>query len=1308
MDTQAQLIEPQHHFDVAHAPAHLEAEDQPHQNITLTAALCADAAAELQMERFRRQTKRTVKLDELAMIYRRSDERKALTLLTHRHEISLADSAYVTEHDEEMLAWDVKSHFLDLMICVGNGLGLAADVAPSSGKEDTVMSEKHYRIAVMFISCMLKTINYRGITVTTPYPDVTDDTEFNFATTAIRVRSILGIIGIRLWERNDGKSLENNPKSSALDFGGCENDTQCHSLSSQQALKTSQSRVRSTSGVFQVDKMAKHPNNRQWKPPKVDEPSRRILLNLDAMKRLDDSIQHLYHQWINDAPAGYFDDDFFTSRVPVAITSRFGQNQQLACTREEELQERTNWRQERDYSRIRYITFAVASHIGAREVRQWRSMEVEEIMEQMPEDCDGVYTTGDPAERTFLSWDDLDELPPYDSTGKENRVYCEDGFLVPRRKARFSPSTKRHGILVDLRHVKELFHLSYDEAAMLVDHFSPVEAYTYPQAGLKIAGHFQANGVMRPFFPFVEKVNKVLSQEKDSDSDDGMNHTPPPITKIVHGVASQGYNAVMHSTRGDSAQHHDAQLGLITGALAGCWASGRTHEKTARRLQRRCAFQLPHVSFSQKIENPEILRDLRLENVFYIDVSQMQPEDKNGGAIVKKIIHPLAFAWNHPSILDEIKQRVILFKPEAYPAIYNWTTFPLTRVLRRVWRVGQDFISSKRQPCPTLIELSSALERALNFMHTGNVAVIATSAMNPLWIGLAIIHDGLPCLNPALVPTLIGPNFVNVEYWPQHDNRLPKSASRCSQLRTYGEGHYNVFFAHLAMATLNSNHLPLFLRDSNDCISLANAIAYHALSLFIQDCKNLVSAAVSSSISNQINSDDPVEVLHGKGRKEALAAWLKSSAPLSWTAGDSSQTRAYLQLLVILNEDHQRRPKPLQQARESWTYTMIAKRMLFMKTAASAPVSPHGTFLPVIALAHERMVLVACKKDDRDHPSVVVSDIFAKIMSKMNIHFVPWHKSDGTKTRAYAARHDWWLFLTSAPMAEINRSAPTEPQAPQDVLEEVLDLAMSLDPNAPWSLPPTLQEMGTFWNKKCLPSDWSLGNASIRNSKPEDPKHYIQATYEYVQKRYSATCWWHHMGLVWAILFSKAVPFVFFDKEERLCAGPFTDAIRLLEWHKRKSKFHGGCSAPLPYITMVSTTIIALLEPDSPLSHYIKRHKNALGDPWTHKHGNKEIHTVNLIRIGIAKAIGTSDSCLQSAKFRKNWDIKTMAELKPLYEKVIGYLTSPTEQFGEYLAMSTVFGEKVAIRAAMRGEMKMPDFITHKEIKVVQDFDNNA
>jgi hypothetical protein len=33
--------------------------------------------------------------------------------------------------------------------------------------------------------------------------------------------------------------------------------------------------------------------------------------------------------------------------------------------------------------------------------------------------------------------------------------------------------------------------------------------------------------------------------------------------------------------------------------------------------------------------------------------------------ILDGIIHPLTYAWNHPSILDEIKTRVFLFKPEV-------------------------------------------------------------------------------------------------------------------------------------------------------------------------------------------------------------------------------------------------------------------------------------------------------------------------------------------------------------------------------------------------------------------------------------------------------------------------------------------------------------------------------------------------------------------------------------------------------------------------------------------------------------------
>jgi hypothetical protein len=97
-----------------------------------------------------------------------------------------------------------------------------------------------------------------------------------------------------------------------------------------------------------------------------------------------------------------------------------------------------------------------------------------------------------------------------------------------------------------------------------------------------------------------------------------------------------------------------------------------------------------------------------------------------------------------------------------------------------------------RHPAPTMVELCSTLERALNFMHTGNVSVIATSAMNPLWIGLSLIHDGLPCINPTIVPTITSTVFVVPSQWPHNNKGQPTSASRGAQIRTYGEGHYNV------------------------------------------------------------------------------------------------------------------------------------------------------------------------------------------------------------------------------------------------------------------------------------------------------------------------------------------------------------------------------------------------------------------------------------------------------------------------------------------------------------------------------------
>jgi hypothetical protein len=87
------------------------------------------------------------------------------------------------------------------------------------------------------------------------------------------------------------------------------------------------------------------------------------------------------------------------------------------------------------------------------------------------------------------------------------------------------------------------------------------------------------------------------------------------------------------------------------------------------------------------------------------------------------------------------------------------------------------------------VEMCAVAERALNYMHTGNVAVIATTVMNPLWIGQAIIEDGMPCYNPQMV-SIDGSDLARVNRltWPYDPTtHQPRSSARASQLYVYND-----------------------------------------------------------------------------------------------------------------------------------------------------------------------------------------------------------------------------------------------------------------------------------------------------------------------------------------------------------------------------------------------------------------------------------------------------------------------------------------------------------------------------------------
>lgn len=135
-------------------------------------------------------------------------------------------------------------------------------------------------------------------------------------------------------------------------------------------------------------------------------------------------------------------------------------------------------------------------------------------------------------------------------------------------------------------------------------------------------------------------------------------------------------------------------------------------------------------------------------------------------------------------------------------------TFPLTALIEANWetagKLNKEQEEEKRLPTEVgLIELTACAERALNFMHTGNPAVIKTSTMNPLWIGRAIIHDGVPSINPNVVPKITTPVQilkVNFAEWPYDDTRnMPKSTSERAIRYRYNEltvGVSVIYFKH--------------------------------------------------------------------------------------------------------------------------------------------------------------------------------------------------------------------------------------------------------------------------------------------------------------------------------------------------------------------------------------------------------------------------------------------------------------------------------------------------------------------------------
>jgi hypothetical protein len=256
--------------------------------------------------------------------------------------------------------------------------------------------------------------------------------------------------------------------------------------------------------------------------------------------------------------------------------------------------------------------------------------EVNDIVEEFGDD---LYTEPEPCHaRQQIHPEELADMDLLDAEGHEIPLYTKNGYQIECRLAALSEDTKPHGILMNLRHLGALFEdASFDDSYDdLFDDIqqSPVKYYVYPQAGLVTAGHFQANGLLSNFQKRLNQLNaRILTDNHPQQDANADTYQPVPIT----GIGCQGYNALMHCTRGLGSQHHDAQKGVVTAALSGAWATTEGGmDSIARSLKLQCSYQLPHQTYDRKIAHQKIHRDLRLENVYAIDIHALPENSRNG------------------------------------------------------------------------------------------------------------------------------------------------------------------------------------------------------------------------------------------------------------------------------------------------------------------------------------------------------------------------------------------------------------------------------------------------------------------------------------------------------------------------------------------------------------------------------------------------------------------------------------------------------------------------------------------------------
>ncbi|KAF8872689.1 hypothetical protein BD779DRAFT_1679574 [Infundibulicybe gibba] len=940
-------------------------------------------------------------------------------------------------------------------------------------------------------------------------------------------------------------------------------------------------------------------------------------LRLEDARKLGEKIEEDYDLYFAGAPPSWQHDTFFKDHVPLTATMRYGQNQPIVGDSDSNKQEAILWDRERDWSAISTAFIAIASDICAKERVGKRPISNDVIQQENDEIFDG------PA-RPRCIYQALGELPLRDDNGERIRLYNRHGEEIPRME--YTHRGTPCGLLVNFENIDTLFP---QETSYQMDGKLPVSTTVnrYPQAYLRDHGHIQADNVLATFLPVLEQINEAIQHPPGSEpQEDEVFRDIPPVT----GISCQVYNELAHRYRPD-VQHHDVQLGRQTAALAGTHAETPKDQAAAARHRAKCTPDLPYENFRQIISTPNQNVNLRVEQVFKVDLAAVKPRYCTGRSIFWKVVVPITQAWKDGEVGEAMKPHITVFRPHVMPKLYLWTTYGVTSYLKCLWETAQ-LAASTRPTSAYIIELMSCFERSLNFSQTGSHRTISIALMEALGFTLGMRTDGQPCIFPGLIqPTYTSPRRVTImqNKWPLYPNSPngPMVGSKRSQQLNYSEIHWETYKARMDLLHL-SQHIPAGLYPATTPAKHRQALVglYYGMGLLVRDMRNLVIHGVEAATKGDLASDDYVIVANAKDRLNSLKAWREYKAPFS------STTRTASSLIRTVASDHYQEGLPPSNP-ATITPKALATRLVAhcypeIKLPLCAPFSKLGSAHTVLRLALIMMVNLLSRTLGPTLESVMVASV-EQLLTDLSISHIPWHRPP-TGNRGRSSRtpvYNIWMRIYLGPEERADHVDTLIGASSADAVNALIGarLINSQDSRGKYEICSlSWSDAKRLLTRRTLPDEYTRTEAdSTRTGPGPDGETYIHRTYDHVSRVFKGLeDPLHHLALLSCLALIRSLPRVLCEhraappglsKE----SGPITSAVRSTPWFARPGK--RGVSEGSPFVTMWIAFVVARFDPASPLNDE-RRRTGSLGRLWLDKNSTKGISAFNLVRMGFANA----------------------------------------------------------------------------------------